>query len=112
MLVKILMKIWPALTPILMYILWQYVLKKIVNKIYNTKKNSANQHNFHTDSSGKIIDAEVVEVGGKKTENANESKVENAKIMQNIFSFHNKNFIIVLYISLVIAIFCIISFAF
>jgi len=95
---KILLKIWPALTPILIYAIYQLFLKKLLNKIYKSK------NNFNQSNSTKIIDAEIEEVVGQKnTETKNST---------NIFSLHNKNFIIILYLSLILAIVAVLSFAF
>jgi len=98
MLMKILLKIWPALTPILIYAIYQLFLKKLLNKIYKSK------NNFNQSNSTKIIDAEIEEVVGQKnTETKNST---------NIFSLRNKNFIIILYLSLILAIVAVLSFAF
>jgi len=95
---KILLKIWPALTPILIYAIYQLFLKKLLNKIYKSK------NNFNQSNSTKIIDAEIEEVVGQKnTETKNST---------NIFSLRNKNFIIILYLSLILAIVAVLSFAF
>jgi len=95
---KILLKIWPAVTPILIYVLYQLFFKKLLNKIYKSK------NDFNQSNSAKIIDAEVEEVVGQKN--------TEAKKTANIFSLHNKNFIIILYLSLILAIFAVLSFAF
>lgn len=95
---KILLKIWPALMPILIYVLYQLFLKKLLIKIYKSKKN------FNQSNSAKIIDAEIEEaIGQKKTKTKNSS---------NIFSLHNKYFIIILYVTLILAILAVLSFAF
>ncbi len=95
---KILLKIWPALMPIIIYIVYQLFIKKLLNKIYKTK------NKFNQSNSAKIIDAEIEEVVGEAS-----TKVDNSS---NIFSFHNKNFVIILYLSLILAILAVLSFAF
>lgn len=84
--------------PILIYVLYQLYLKKLLNKIYKSK------NNFNQSNSAKIIDAEIQEVVGQKN-----TKTKNSS---NIFSLHNKNFIIILYLSLILAILAVLSFAF
>ncbi len=95
---KILLKIWPALMPIIIYIIYQLIIKKLLNNIYKAK------NKFNQSNSAKIIDAEIEEVLGEAS-----TKVSNSS---NIFSIHNKNFVIILYLSLILAILAVISFAF
>jgi hypothetical protein len=105
MLIKILLKIWPAITPILLYIIWEFFIKKLINRIFR-KNYCVKNNNSQSNNEEKIIEGEFVEVGDKKSDQKFESKSE------KIFSLENKNFVIILYISLIIAIACIISFAF
>ncbi len=85
MLVKIILKIWPALIPILGYIIWNFLIKKLIAKY----------------SANKVVDVEKV-VGKKSTET----------YKTKAFSLQNKNFVIILYLSLILAILSVISFAF
>ena len=103
---KILLKIWPALTPILLYILWQYVLKKLINRFYKTKS-SNNNSDAAQNNKEKIIEGKFEDIGNK-----NQPHQNNVAANPPAFSLHNKNFVIVLYISLILAIICLISFAF
>ena len=105
MLIKILLKIWPAITPILLYIIWEFFIKKLINRIFR-KNYCVKNNNSQSNNEEKIIEGEFVEVGEKKTDQKFESKSD------KIFSLENKNFVTILYISLIIAITCIISFAF
>ena len=84
--------------PIIIYIVYQLFIKKLLNKIYKTK------NKFNQSNSAKIIDAEIEEVVGEAS-----TKVDNSS---NIFSIHNKNFVIILYLSLILAILAVLSFAF
>jgi hypothetical protein len=38
MLIKILLKIWPALVPIVIYIVWSLIIKKIIFKLKQKNK--------------------------------------------------------------------------
>lgn len=90
MILKLLLKIWPALTPILLYCLWilvQVIARKIKRK------------------SGKIIDATYEEVG------VNQKMDGDIKKKVGDFSLHNKQFIMVLYLSFFVAIICFLFFA-
>lgn len=81
---KLLLKIFPALTPIIFYFIWIYVIEKfIIKKLI--KKN-------------KIIEAEK-EIGSKSTE----KKFKTKKVGN--FSLQNQNFVKILYLTLIIAIF-------
>jgi hypothetical protein len=115
MLIKILSKIWPALTPILIYILWQYALKRLVNKAMKTNHDKKN-HKLQSDFSDKIIDGEAEEVIGSKVSEGVHKQGQGNSTSQNqqvgIFSLANKNFVVVLYISLIIAIISLIILAF
>lgn len=105
MLIKILLKIWPAITPILLYIIWEFFIKKLINRIFR-KNYCVKNNNSQSNNEEKIIEGEFVEVDEKKTDQKFESKSD------KIFSLENKNFVTILYISLILAITCIISFAF
>ena len=105
MLMKILLKIWPALTPILLYTIWQLFIKRIINRIFR-KNYCAKNNNSQSNNEEKIIEGEFVEVGDKKSDQKFESKSD------KIFSLENKNFVIILYLSLILAIACMISFGF
>lgn len=84
---KFILKIWPALLPITLYILWVLVIEKfLIKKILRRKE---------------YIEAEKV-VGEKTTE----FKPKKA------FSLENKNFVIVLYASFILAILTLIFSAF
>jgi hypothetical protein len=105
MLIKILLKIWPAITPILLYIIWEFFIKKLINRIFR-KNYCAKNNNSQSNNEEKIIEGEFVEVGDKKSAQKFESKSD------KIFSLENKSFVITLYISLILAIACVISFGF
>ena len=95
----------PALTPLFIYVLWQIFLKKITNKIFN-KKYLANQNNANKKFDKKIIEAEFEDVSGKT------EAQENISNYGTIFSMQNKNFVIMIYITLILAIIAIITMAF
>jgi len=105
MLIKILLKIWPAITPILLYIIWEFFIKKLINRIFR-KNYCVKNNNSQSNNEEKIIEGEFVEVGDKKSDQKFESKSD------KIFSLENKNFVIILYLSLILAIACMISFGF
>lgn len=86
MLLKILLKIWPALLPIFLYFLWNYLLKKIIAKIFGKKQ---------------YIDAKYQDLDDKS-----KSKQEISP-----YSFQNKQFIFVIYLSLIFLIISFLSFA-
>lgn len=90
MLIKLLLRIWPALIPITIYVLWVLVVDRIlIQKILKKKS--------------KIIDGEY-KIVGEKTSQKNEEKVDR-------FSLQNRHFLIVLYLSLTFGIVALISFA-
>lgn len=93
MLIKILLKIWPALLPIALYIIWQLVIKKIIFKIKERSK---------------IINGEKI-IGEKSSE---KSEINNSGNLKKIFNFNDRNFIITLYISLILMIASLIFLAF
>jgi hypothetical protein len=93
MLIKILLKIWPALLPIALYIIWRLVIKKIIFKIKERSK---------------IINGEKI-IGEKSSE---KSEINNSGNLKKIFNFNDRNFIITLYISLILMIASLIFLAF
>ena len=93
MLIKILLKIWPALLPIALYIIWRLVIKKIIFKIKERSK---------------IINGEKI-IGKKSSE---KSEINNSGNLKKIFNFNDRNFIITLYISLILMIASLIFLAF
>jgi len=86
MLLKLLLKIWPSLTPIIAYIFWVYIVEGIlIKKLF---------------SKNKVIDA--------KREGQKEYVIKEPKA----FSLNNKRFVFILYITLILSIFTFINFAF
>ena len=110
MLIKILLKIWPAITPILLYVIWQFFIKKLINRIFR-KNYCAKNNNSQSNNEEKIIEGEFVNID-KNQENQNFSAKKNEENSKNIFSLENKNFVRILYLSLILAIACVISFGF
>jgi len=110
MLMKILLKIWPALTPILLYVIWQFFIKKIINRILR-KNYCAKNNNSQSNNKEKIIEGEFADID-KNQENKNFSATKNDDYTKNVFSLENKNFVRILYLSLILAIACVISFGF
>ena len=99
MILKLLLKIWPAITPIIIYCFWlfvQSIIKKTIAK--NTHKKL-----------GKIIEATYQEFDSN-TEKPTHNQVNSQEKISD-FSLNNKNFIIVLYFSFFIAIICFLFFA-
>ena len=106
MLIKILLKIWPAITPILIYAIWRLFIRKIINRIFH-KNYCAKNNNSQSNSEEKIIDGEFAEINiNQKSQNFSDKKDD------KIFSLSNKNFVRILYLSLILAIACVISFGF
>jgi len=93
MLIKILLKIWPALVPIVLYIVWSLIIKKIIFKL--KQKN-------------KIIEGEKI-IGEKSSVRDNLQYDFDSK---KLFNFRNTNFVITLYFSLIVMILCLIILAF
>ncbi|MFT6077120.1 MAG: hypothetical protein ACJA02_000489 [Myxococcota bacterium] len=95
MIIKLLLKIWPAITPILIYFLWTLakgIARKMIMRNLNKKAN-------------KIIDGVFEEVDKDQKDNVDkEEKVGD-------FSLQNRQFILVLYISIFVAIICFLFFA-
>jgi len=83
---KLILKLWPALIPIVLYLLWVYLIKKIIIKRIIKKD--------------KIIDVEK-KVGQSSTQD---------EVDEN-FTLKNKNFLIVIYISLILIILSFINLA-
>ena len=110
MLIKILLKIWPALTPILLYTIWQLFIKKIINRLFR-KNYCAKNNNSQSNNEEKIIEGEFAEVK-KNQESQNFSAKKNDEEPNKIFSLNNQNFVRILYLSLILAIACVISFGF
>jgi hypothetical protein len=110
MLIKILLKIWPALTPILLYAIWQLFIKKIINRLFR-KNYCAKNNNSQSNNEEKIIEGEFAEVK-KNQESQNFSAKKNDEEPNKIFSLNNQNFVRILYLSLILAIACVISFGF
>lgn len=82
--IKLLLKLLPALTPVIFYFIWIYVIEKLIIKKLIKKNN--------------IIETEK-EVGSKSTE----EKFKTKKVGN--FSLNNQNFVKILYLTLIIAIF-------
>jgi hypothetical protein len=110
MLMKILLKIWPALTPILLYAIWQFFIKRIINRILR-KNYRAKNNNSQSNNKEKIIEGEFADID-KNQESQNFSAKQNDEDTKNVFSLENKNFVRILYLSLILAIACVISFGF
>ena len=95
MLIKFLLKIWPALLPIVVYIFWVYVIEDLIlRRIFKDKK---------------TIKGEFKIVGEKSTEDF-ENKNSAEKIGK--FSLQNRSFVTIIYISLILAILLLIAMAF
>ncbi len=100
MLLKFLLKIWPALLPITLYILWFLVIEKIILKLFRIRHK-------------KIIEGEFKIVGERATEEQkNNFGNDFLKKKPNHFSLHNPWFVGVLYVSLIMAISSLIFIAF
>jgi hypothetical protein len=90
---KLLLKIWPAFTPIIVYILWVFVVEGLILKKILKKE--------------EIIEGEKV-VGEKTTQKIAENPVKKA----GKFSLKNRCFVTIVYMTLVLAILILISMAF
>ncbi len=95
MITKILLKIWPAITPILLYLFWVFFSTIIVAKVRKFAYNFVNKKNNNSKKKKKCVDGsyKVVSQDGKE---ADEFK---SKI-----SFSNKNFVISIYLGLILLI--------
>lgn len=106
MLLKILLKIWPALIPITVYLLWVYVIEKLV--IQRLLKRRSKEE--------KIIEGEFQTVGEKSTkEEVGKGEGDTKNIFarsSKAFSLQNPNFVLVLYLSLIFSIIALILSAF
>lgn len=106
MLLKLLLKIWPALVPILSYLIWVYVIQGFVMRKLRERQ---------AKKEGKIIEGEFVKVGEKstaaKSEN-NDNSSNKAKESFQKFSLENPQFVLVLYLSLIFAIITLLVVAF
>ncbi|MDA7705150.1 hypothetical protein N8772_01555 [Rickettsiales bacterium] len=85
MILKILLKIWPALTPIFLYIIWNFIVAKIIMRFSNKKD---------------YIDANYQNLNDK-------AKKDDI----SLYSLKNKKFIFVIYLSLIFLIISFLSFA-
>jgi hypothetical protein len=95
MLIKFLLKIWPALLPIAVYIFWVYVIEDLIlRRIFKDKK---------------TIKGEFKIVGEKSTE---EDSKKNSPQKIGKFSLQNHCFVTILYMSLILAILLLIAMAF
>ena len=94
----------------MLYTIWHLFVKKIINSIFR-KNYCAKNNNSQSKNEEKIIEGEFVEVN-KNQENQNFSAEKIDEENKKLFSLQNKNFIKILYISLILAIACLISFAF
>jgi hypothetical protein len=90
---KLLLKIWPAFTPIIVYILWVYVVEGLILKKILKKE--------------EIIEGEKV-VGEKATQKPAENLAKKA----GKFSLKNRCFVTIVYMTLVLAILILITMAF
>ena len=88
--IRLILKIWPALLPITLYLLWVFVFSKLISRIFRKKD--------YIDANFDIIDEKT----GQKIE-------KNAKIGR--FSLENRVFVAVLYASLLMTIFSLILLA-
>ena len=100
MIIKFLLKIWPALLPILVYFL-SIILQKVIRNIFKKKAGK---------KIGKIINATYHEVKSKN-EIQNEEDLNKANYKIGNFSLQNQYFIMVLYLSFFISIMCFLFFA-
>lgn len=89
MFLKLLLKIWPALTPIILYIFWTFIIEGILIKKL-LKKSS------------------IIATSKRKNKDKEEYVINEA----GTFSLQNKKFVIVLYISLILGIATMLNFAF
>ena len=89
MLLKILIKIWPALIPIALFIIYKLIIVKLINRLKNKNK---------------TIEGEKV-IGNSSTESQ-------SKNSQKFFDLNDKNLIITLYLSVITMILCLIILAF
>ena len=84
---KILLKLWPALLPIVIYLLWVFVIEKFFLQKFFCKK---------------------TDIEGEKLVGEGSTEIKKMKI----FSLQNQHFIAVLYSSLIVAIALLINLGF
>ena len=99
MILKLLLKIWPALTPILLYIFW-IAVKRIIKNHFKKKS---------------YIEGEFKEVKNSEKDLANhksEISTDESKQIIGDFSLRNPKFIVIVYLSLSLIILSLIFFAF
>ena len=86
---KLILKIWPALLPLTIYVLWSLLKRKARQKDY--------------------IDAEykVVNESQKASDSAS-SAAKNSTSTKSLFSLENKGFVMILFITLILIIFSLI----
>lgn len=89
--IRLFLKIWPALLPIILYLLWVFVFRKLIIRIFRKKD--------YIDADYDIIDEKT---GKKKEKNDGIGR----------FSLQNRVFVVVLYASLLMTIFSLIFLAF
>lgn len=95
MILKLLLKIWPSLIPLSAYIFWVIVQRLIQN--YFKKKN--------------YIEGEFEEVVDAKNKNQKQENEQNIP-KNHDFSLKNPKFLVIIYLSLILVIISLISFAF
>lgn len=91
MLIKILLKIWPAITPIILYFLWVFVSTIIIGKIRRYASGVVNQESKakksdYIDGKYKVVEEKPAQKTGFRSK----------------MSFSNKNFVFSLYLGLII----------
>lgn len=87
MLIKLLLKIWPAITPIILYAFWNMVINKILQRIFTKKTTFKTKTQNQTDE--KIV--------GQKSTSKDEEEI-------GPFSLKNRYFVATLYVSFILAI--------
>ena len=97
MLVKILLKIWPAITPIILYCLWVFISTIIIGKVRKCALKVVNQEEKAKNSD--YIDGKYKIVGEESAKKAQ---------FRSKLSFSNKNFLLSIYLGLIILIFTLI----
>ncbi|GDX36279.1 hypothetical protein LBMAG18_07900 [Alphaproteobacteria bacterium] len=89
MLIKIFLKIWPALIPIVLFLIYKLIVVKLINRIKNKNK---------------TIEGEKI-VGNSSTN-------PQPRNPEKFFDLNDKNLIIILYLSIITMILCLIILAF
>ena len=115
MIIKLLLKIWPALLPFLLYFLWIW-FQKIINKINNFNKRKSK--NFIEGEYQEIKTNSNNEIKNNNDDNNNDDDKKEEENTQNIssanippFSLKNPLFIAVIYLGLIFMIIYFLSFA-